>query len=45
MLEKAEYIREHELDFDERTGLCSTCNLSECLYYYGDCPNGVGDDL
>lgn len=45
MLEKAEYIREHELEFDESLGICSTCKLDECLYYYGECPNGVGDAL
>ena len=41
MLEKLQYIQEHELRFDERYSLCKDC--SECLRDIGECPNKVGE--
>ena len=40
MLEKAEYIKDHTLDSDFKNSGCSSCTLSECGYYYDECPLG-----
>ena len=36
---REDYVKAHGLDFDFKYSDCHDCELVECGYYYGKCPN------